>query len=158
MYLSSVYSKIECEKLHIKFCKRAMSTNFAVLSELGRFPIHYQIIKQMIGYWHYLENLESSFLYYRRHHRTQFTTLPTPTCCTCVPTNSTFRLTICLTKKPYLKEMCQINFAVLSELGHFPIHYQIIKQMLGYWHHLENLESSFPLLKAAYNSSKKKFF
>ena len=49
------------------------------------------------------------------------------------------------------------NFAVLSELGHFPIHYQIIKQMLGYWHHLENLESSFPLLKAAYNSSKKLF-
>jgi hypothetical protein len=38
------------------------------------------------------------------------------------------------------------NFAVLSELGHFPIHYQIIKQMIGYWHHLENLESSFPLL------------
>jgi hypothetical protein len=35
--------------------------------------------------------------------------------------------------------------------------YQIIKQMLGYWHHLENLESSFPLLKAAYNSSKKLF-
>ena len=35
--------------------------------------------------------------------------------------------------------------------GRFPIHYQIIKQMIGYWHHLENLESSFPLLKAAYN-------
>jgi hypothetical protein len=43
------------------------------------------------------------------------------------------------------------NVAVLSELGRFPIHYQIIKQMIGYWHHLENLESSFPLLKAAYN-------
>jgi hypothetical protein len=48
------------------------------------------------------------------------------------------------------------NFAVLSELGCFPIHYQIIKQMLGYWHHLENLESSL-LSKAAYNSSKKMF-
>ena len=47
--LDTVYSKIECEKLHIKFCKRVLgvhqkSTNFAVLSELGRFPIHYQII------------------------------------------------------------------------------------------------------------------
>ena len=47
--LHTVYSKIECEKLHIKFCKRVLgvhqkSTNFAVLSELGRFPIHYQII------------------------------------------------------------------------------------------------------------------
>ena len=40
--------------------------------------------------------------------RTQFTTLPTPACCTFVPTNSTFILAICLTKKPYLKEMCQI--------------------------------------------------
>ena len=49
------------------------------------------------------------------------------------------------------------NFTVLSELGRFPIHYQIIKHMLGYWHHLENLESSFPLLKAAYNSSKNLF-
>ena len=49
------------------------------------------------------------------------------------------------------------NFVVFSELGRFPIHYQIIKQMLGYWHHLENLESSLPLLKAAYNSSKKLF-
>ena len=64
--LDTVYSKIECEKLHIKFCKRVLgvhqkSTNFAVLSELGRFPIHYQIIKQMLGCWHHLENLESSF-------------------------------------------------------------------------------------------------
>ena len=49
------------------------------------------------------------------------------------------------------------NVAVLSELGRFPIHYQIIKQMIGYWHHLENLESSFPLLKAAYNTSKQLF-
>ena len=64
--LDTVYSKIECEKLHMKFCKRVLgvhkkSTNFAVLSELGHFPIHYQIIKQMLGYWHHLENLESSF-------------------------------------------------------------------------------------------------
>ncbi len=43
--LDTVYSKIECDKLHIKFCKRVLgvhqkSTNFAVLSELGHFPIH----------------------------------------------------------------------------------------------------------------------
>ena len=49
------------------------------------------------------------------------------------------------------------NVAVLSELGRFPIHYQIIKQMIGYWHYLENLESSFPLLNAAYNTSKQLF-
>ena len=47
--LDTVYSKIECEKLHIKFCKRVLgvhqkSTNSSVISELGRFPVHYQII------------------------------------------------------------------------------------------------------------------
>ena len=36
------------EKLHIKFCKSILgvnrkSTNFAVLSELGRFPFYYNI-------------------------------------------------------------------------------------------------------------------
>jgi hypothetical protein len=50
------------------------------------------------------------------------------------------------------------NVTVLSELCRFPIHYQIIKQMLGYWHHLENLESSFPLLNGAYNSPNNFFF
>ena len=49
------------------------------------------------------------------------------------------------------------NVTVLSELCRFPIHCQIIKQMLGYWHHLENHESSFPLLNGAYNSPKKLF-
>jgi hypothetical protein len=57
----------------------------------------------------------------------------------------------------FLNLAVKVNFAVLSELGRFPIHYQIIKQMLGYWHHLENLESSFPLLNAAYNTSKQLF-
>jgi hypothetical protein len=38
--LDTVYSKIVHKK----------STNFVVFSELGRFPIHYQIIKQMLGY------------------------------------------------------------------------------------------------------------
>ena len=51
-----------CEKMHIKFCKSLLgihrtSTNFAVLSELGRFPIHFDILKAMLSYWHRLENL-----------------------------------------------------------------------------------------------------
>jgi hypothetical protein len=37
--------------------KRA--TNFATLSELGRFPLHFDIIKSMIRYWYRLENLDA---------------------------------------------------------------------------------------------------
>ena len=46
------------------------------------------------------------------------------------------------------------NFAVLSELGRFPLHFDIIKSKIRYWYRLENLGSSFPLLKEAYLDSK----
>ena len=57
-----------CEKMHIKFCKSLLgihrtSTNFAVLSELGRFPIHFDILKAMLSYWHRLENLDPDCLF-----------------------------------------------------------------------------------------------
>ena len=39
------------------------------------------------------------------------------------------------------------NFAVLSELGRFPLHFDIIKSKIRYWYRLENLGSSFPLLR-----------
>ena len=40
-----IYNNLECESLHMKLCKYILgvnqkSTNFAVRSELGRFPIH----------------------------------------------------------------------------------------------------------------------
>jgi hypothetical protein len=57
--LDQIYLNLEIEKLHIKFSKRA--TNFATLSELGRFPLHFDIIKSMIRYWYRLENLDSIF-------------------------------------------------------------------------------------------------
>jgi hypothetical protein len=44
--------------------KRA--TNFATLSELGLFPLHFDIIKSMIRYWYRLENLDSNFTLDRR--------------------------------------------------------------------------------------------
>jgi hypothetical protein len=47
------------------------------------------------------------------------------------------------------------NFATLSELGRFPLHFDIIKSMIRYWHRLENLDSNFTLLKDAYEESKK---
>ena len=48
------------------------------------------------------------------------------------------------------------NFATLSELGRFPLHFDIIKSMIRYWNRLENLDSNFTLLKDAYEESKKK--
>ncbi|CAC5381480.1 ATBF1 [Mytilus coruscus] len=41
-----------------------------------------------------------------------------------------------------------------SELGRFLLHFDIAKSMIRYWHMLENLGSSFPLLKEACLDSK----
>jgi hypothetical protein len=54
--LDQIYLNLEIEKLHIKFSKYILgvnkrATNFATLSELGRFPLHFDIIKSMILYW-----------------------------------------------------------------------------------------------------------
>ena len=53
-----------CEKLHIKFVKfilrvHSKTTNQAVLSEIGRFPIYFDIIKSMLNYWQILEYMDS---------------------------------------------------------------------------------------------------
>ena len=58
-----IYSNLIGEKLHTKFCKFILgvhkkTTNFAVLSELGRFPLYYDIIKSIFHYWNRLEYLE----------------------------------------------------------------------------------------------------
>jgi hypothetical protein len=44
----------KCELLHTKFCRFILgvhkkSTNFGVLSELGRFPIYYDIFQSMLS-------------------------------------------------------------------------------------------------------------
>ena len=59
-----VYNKLVSDKLHVKFCKQILgvhkkTTNFAVLSELGRFPIHFDIVKNIVNYWIRLENLDN---------------------------------------------------------------------------------------------------
>lgn len=58
------FKSLQCEKLHLKFSKSILgvhkrSVNFAVLSELGRYPLHYDILKCLIRYWFRLENLDS---------------------------------------------------------------------------------------------------
>jgi hypothetical protein len=57
---------LKSEKLHLKFCKFVLgvnrkTTNLATLSELGMFPLQFDVIKSMIRYWYRLENLNSSF-------------------------------------------------------------------------------------------------
>jgi hypothetical protein len=64
--LDQIYLNLEIEKLHIKFSKYILgvnkrATHFSTLSELGRFPLHFDIIKSMIRYWYRLENLDSNF-------------------------------------------------------------------------------------------------
>jgi hypothetical protein len=41
-------------------------------------------------------------------------------------------------------------FAVLSELGRFPLHFNVIKAMIRYYDRLQKIEEMFPLLHAAY--------
>ena len=61
-----IYSKCPAEKLHQKFCKyilgvHSKTTNIAVLSELGRFPLYFNIIKAMLKFFHRLENPGTTF-------------------------------------------------------------------------------------------------
>ena len=53
--------------MHIKFAKFILgvnrkSTNFAVMSELGRFPFYLDNIKNVLKYWHRLENVDQNSL------------------------------------------------------------------------------------------------
>ena len=64
--IDNIYSGSLCEKIHLKFCKFILgvhkrTTNIAVLSELGRFPLYFNIIKCMLLYWYRLENLGKEF-------------------------------------------------------------------------------------------------
>ena len=62
----SFFKNLPCEKLHLKFSKWVLgvhkkSVNFATLSELGRFPLHFDVLKSLINFWFRLENLDTDF-------------------------------------------------------------------------------------------------
>ena len=55
------------EKLHIHFCKYILgvhkrSSNFAVFSELGRYPLQINILLSTLSYWHRHENTNTELL------------------------------------------------------------------------------------------------
>jgi hypothetical protein len=65
-FLDNIYSGSLCEKIHLKFCKLILgvhkrTTNIAELSELGRFPLYFNIINGMLLYWYRLEYLGKEF-------------------------------------------------------------------------------------------------
>lgn len=51
-----------------------------------------------------------------------------------------------------------MNHASLSELGRYPLHFDIVSRLLKYCYRLENLTREFPLLKDAYLCSKELHF
>ena len=65
--LDKIFKNTEPEKLHLKFAKFILgvnrrSTNFAVMSELGRFPFYLDIIKNVLKYLHRLVNVDQNSL------------------------------------------------------------------------------------------------
>lgn len=55
--IGDCFRNLPCERIHVKFCKYILcvhrkSTNFAVLSELGRFPLYYDIVILLIKSWY----------------------------------------------------------------------------------------------------------
>ena len=64
--LDQCFKNFKGETLHLKFCKYILglnkkSVNHATLSELGRHPLHFDIIKSITKYCYRLENLSTEF-------------------------------------------------------------------------------------------------
>lgn len=65
--LFEIFKDWEMEKLNIKFCKYILgvnkrSTNIAILSELGRYPMYFSVIINSFLYWHRLQSQPSDLL------------------------------------------------------------------------------------------------
>ena len=65
--LNKNFNNIEPDELHIKFAKFILgvnrkSTNFAVMSELGRIPFYLDIVKAVLKYWYRLEHFDQTSL------------------------------------------------------------------------------------------------
>ena len=66
IHLNDCYKYFQGETLHLIFCKSILglnrkSVNHASLSELGRYPLYYDIIKTILKYCYRLENLSTEF-------------------------------------------------------------------------------------------------
>ena len=66
--LDKIYQNNDPDKLHMKFVKftsgvHKKSSNFAVMSELERYPYYIDIIKAMFKFWYRIEHLHSKTLF-----------------------------------------------------------------------------------------------
>lgn len=66
--LEKVFENDASEKSHIKFLKYILgvnkrSSNFAVVSELGRYPMYFSIVLAMLKYYYRLEKVDNGLLY-----------------------------------------------------------------------------------------------
>jgi hypothetical protein len=78
------YQNNVADKINLKFCKftlgvNSKSSNIAVLSEIGRFPIYFNIVLSMISYLHQLHHcssnlLKEAFLYNKNLHENNIQT------------------------------------------------------------------------------------
>ena len=64
---SKITRSFYSEKLHIHFCKYILgvhkrSSNFAVFSELARYPIQINTLLSALSYWHRLEKTNTELL------------------------------------------------------------------------------------------------
>ena len=64
--ISRIFDKLPAEKLHQKLCKyilgvHSKTSNAAVLSELGRFSIYFNIVQALVKYYYRLKNIQSDF-------------------------------------------------------------------------------------------------
>ena len=64
IHLNDCYKHFQVETLHLKLCKSILgltrkSVNHTSLSGLGRYPLHYDIVKTILKYYYRLENLST---------------------------------------------------------------------------------------------------
>ena len=64
LYLNKLCTDFTAEKIHIKLRKYLLEvgrllTNSAVLGELGRFPLIFEALLNVVKYWAYLSNLSN---------------------------------------------------------------------------------------------------
>lgn len=74
-HLYDTFKTWEMENLNIKFCKYLLgagkkSTNIAIISELGRYPLYFSLIQSILLYWHRLELYEESSLLHHAYKET----------------------------------------------------------------------------------------
>jgi hypothetical protein len=65
VHVCDLFKDWEIENLNTKFCKYILgvnrrSTNIAILSELGKYPLHISLLVSIFSFWHRFQNKEDN--------------------------------------------------------------------------------------------------